>query len=116
MPRPTTSAFDQLAALHSVTSDLVQTMNYMSDTLHMTRQATTTAARRLKSAKELVAELRAEEEMREEGERWIARGNWNERLKRRECAHVCGEVVGGFEEVCNNLRAQMVAQAEAAQA
>ena len=112
MPRPATLAYDQLVALHSVTSDLVQTLNYISDTLHMTRQSTTTAARRLKSAKEVVAEMKREEELREEGERWLIRGNWSERLKRRECANVCGEVVGGFEEVCNNLRAQMLAQAE----
>jgi len=113
MPRPSTTAFNSLASLHSITSDLVQTLNYLSDTLHMSRQTTTTATRRLKSAKELVAEMKEDEELREEGERWLTRGNWGERLKRRECAHVCGEVVGGFEEVCNSWRARLVAQAEA---
>ncbi|KAM7195274.1 hypothetical protein V8F33_006782 [Rhypophila sp. PSN 637] len=113
MPRPSTTAFNSLASLHSITSDLVQTLNYLSDTLHMSRQTTTTAMRRLKSAKELVAEMREDEELREEGERWIDKGNWGERLERRECAHVCGEVVGGFEEVCNSWRARLVAQVEA---
>ncbi|KAK3680698.1 hypothetical protein B0T22DRAFT_502683 [Podospora appendiculata] len=116
MPRPSTSALNSLASLHSITSDLVQTLNYVSDTLHMSRQTTTTATRRLKSARELVAEMKEEEELREEGERWITRGNWGERLRKRECADVCGEVVGGFEEVCNNWRARLLAQAESSQA
>lgn len=116
MPRPSTAACQSLGALHGLTSDLVSTLNYLSDTLHMARQTTNTATRRLRSAKELVAELRRDEEMREEGERWLARGNWNERLQRRECAHVCGDVVGGFEEVCNGWRARLLAQAESAQA
>jgi hypothetical protein len=115
MPRPTTTAYNSLMALHTLTSDLVQTLNYLSDTLHMSRQTTTTAARRLKSAKELVAELRREEELREEGERWLSRGNWGERLRKRECANVCGEVVGGFEEVCNGWRARLLDQAQSAQ-
>ncbi|KAI0016727.1 hypothetical protein F4780DRAFT_772724 [Xylariomycetidae sp. FL0641] len=114
MPRPTTSAFTSLAALHSVTSDLVQTLNYLSDTLHMSRQTTTTATRRLRTAKDMVAEMKREEELREEGERWLIRGNWGERLEKRECAGICNEVVGGFEEVCNNWRARLLAQAESA--
>lgn len=112
MPRPSTSAFNSLASLHSITSDLVQTLNYLSDTLHMSRQTTTTATRRLKSARDLVTEMRRDEELREEGERWLDRGNWGERLENRECAHVCGEVVGGFEEVCNSWRKRLLAQAE----
>jgi hypothetical protein len=116
MPRPSTNAYNSLTALHSVTSDLVQTLNYLTDNLHMSRQTTTTAARRLKSAKELVAEMRREDELREEGERWLTRGNWSERLRKRECANVCGEVVGGFEEVCDGWRARLLAQAELARA
>lgn len=112
MPRPSTTAFNSLAALHTITSDLVQTLNYLSDTLHMSRQTTTTATRRLRSAKELVTEMRREEELREEGERWLTRGNWGERLEKRECAGVCGEVIGGFEEVCNGWRERLLAQAE----
>ncbi|KAK5657257.1 hypothetical protein OQA88_3316 [Cercophora sp. LCS_1] len=112
MPRPSTSAFNSLTSLHTITSDLVQTLNYLSDTLHMSRQTTTTATRRLKSAKDLVSEMRRDEELREEGERWLDKGNWGERLKNRECAHVCGEVVGGFEEVCNSWRQRLLAQAE----
>ncbi|KAK7967806.1 uncharacterized protein PG986_002083 [Apiospora aurea] len=114
MPRPTTAAYNSLTALHSVTSDLVQTLNYLSDTLQMSRQTTTTATRRLRSAKEMVAEMKREEELKEEGEAWLSRGNWGERLQNRECAGVCRDVVGGFEEVCNSWRARLLAQAESA--
>lgn len=113
MPRPSTAAFDSLAALHSITADLVQTLNYLSDTLHMSRQTTSMATRRLKSAKDLVAEMRKDEELREEGERWLTRENWSERLQKRECAGVCRDVIGGFEEVCNGWRERLLAQAEA---
>ncbi|SPJ85526.1 uncharacterized protein FTOL_11307 [Fusarium torulosum] len=112
MPRPSTSAFNSLTSLHSLTTELVQNLNYLSDTLHMSRQTTTMATRRLKSAKEIVAEMRKEEELREEGERWLTRGNWSERLEKRECAGVCGDVIGGFEEVCNGWRERLLAQAE----
>ncbi|KAG5662353.1 hypothetical protein KAF25_004771 [Fusarium avenaceum] len=112
MPRPSTSAFNSLTSLHSLTTELVQNLNYLSDTLHMSRQTTTLATRRLKSAKEIVAEMRKEEELREEGERWLTRGNWGERLEKRECAGVCGDVIGGFEEVCNGWRERLLAQAE----
>lgn len=112
MPRPTTAAFNSLTQLHGLTADLVQTLNYLSDTLHMSRQTTTTATRRLRSARELVADIRREEDARDEGERWLRRGNWSERLGNRECAGVCTDVVGGFEEVCNGWRARLMAQAE----
>jgi len=114
MPRPVTKAYDSLAALHSLTTDLISSLNYLSDNLHMSRQTTTTATRRLKSAKELVAEMKREDELREEGERWLTRGNWGERLEKRECAGVCGDVVGGFEEVCNSWRARLLEQAGSA--
>ncbi|KAG5952921.1 hypothetical protein E4U53_007572 [Claviceps sorghi] len=112
MPRPSTCAFSSINALHTITSDLIQTLSYLSDTLQMSRQTTAMATRRLKSAKELVSEIRRDEELREEGERWLHRGNWSQRLARRECASVCVEVIDGFEDVCNGWRQRLLAQAE----
>ncbi|AEO62584.1 1c27fcfb-e2c7-493b-83d7-b6869657f777 [Thermothielavioides terrestris] len=112
MPRPSTAALQSLSSLHALTADLAHTLNYLSDTLHMARQTTTTAARRLKSARDLVAELRRDEELRDEGRRWLDRGRWGERLARRECALVCGDVVGGFEAVCDSWRERLRALAE----
>ncbi|KAH6845407.1 hypothetical protein B0I37DRAFT_184089 [Chaetomium sp. MPI-CAGE-AT-0009] len=108
MPRPATPALQSLSSLHTLTGDLVQTLNYLSDTLHMSRQTTTTATRRLRAARETVAELRRDEELREEGERWLDRGGWGDRLQRRECAAACGEVVAGFDKVCDDWRERLL--------
>ena len=82
----------------------------------MSRQITTAAMRRLKTAKELVAEMRRDEQLSEDGKEWLERGNWSERLEKRECASVCGDVVGGFEEVCNGWRARLFEHVEEAPA
>lgn len=111
MPRPSTLAYTSLTALHFITAELIKTLSYLSDTLHMSRQTTATASRRLKSARELMLEMRREETLREEGERWLTRGNWGERLQKRECAGVCGDVIGGFEDVCNGWRQRLLARA-----
>lgn len=78
----------------------------------MTRQTTSLAARRLRASREMVAELRREGELSEEGVRWVEKGGWEERLRGRECARVCGEVVGGFEEVCRGWRERLVGGGE----
>ena len=74
----------------------------------MTRQTTSLASRRLRATREMVGEMRKEADMREEGEMWVEKGGWEERLKRRECARICGDVVEGFEEVCQGWRARLV--------
>lgn len=115
MPRPSQAAFANIRGLQNLTDELVHSLSVVSDTLQVSRQVTTTATRRLKTAKELVADMRLDEELRDEGERWLTRGNWGERLQKRECASVCGEIVGGFEEVCAGWRTRL-AQTEGAQA
>ncbi|KAI9775440.1 MAG: hypothetical protein M1835_005823 [Candelina submexicana] len=112
IPQATSLNLSSLSQLMYYTTDLVQTLNYLSDTLHMTRQTTTLATRRLRSTRDLVAEMRKETEAMEEGIRWINKGGWQERLAERECASVCRDVVGGFEEVCNGWRERLVASAE----
>lgn len=92
---------------HSSTRDLLSTLSSLSDSLHMTRQTTSLASRRLRAAKELVYELRREADTREEGVKWVEEGQWNDRLAGRECARMCGDVVGGFEEVCNGWRERL---------
>lgn len=115
MPRPSQAAFASIMGLQNLSNDLVHSLNDLSDLLQVGRQLTTTATRRLKSAKEVVTEMRREDELREEGERWLKKGNWGERLEKRECASVCGDIVDGFEEVCDGWRTRL-AQAEGAQA
>jgi hypothetical protein len=74
----------------------------------MSRQTTIQAQRQLKSAITLVQDIRKDAEVLEEGKAWIERGDWQERLGKRECAGVCADVTGGFEEVCNGWRERLL--------
>ena len=100
------------------TADLGYSLRGLSDTLYEARQFTSTASRRLRSARDLVAELRREDEGRNQGMRWIETGGWDRRLKEREAARVCGDVVNGFEAICGEWRERLFGgggDAEAAQ-
>lgn len=77
----------------------------------MIRQTSVEASRKLKSAIDAAGEIQRDVAAREVGVRWIESGGWDERLARRECAKVCGEVVGGFEDVCRGWREQLVVSA-----
>ncbi|KAL4913912.1 hypothetical protein BDW62DRAFT_191471 [Aspergillus aurantiobrunneus] len=96
-----------LQALISQTSDITLSLRGLSDTLYESRQLTSTASRRLRSARELVADLRREEEGREEGTRWIEKGDWDRRLREREAGRECGDVVSGFEAFCGEWREKL---------
>lgn len=54
--------------------------------------------------------LKVEIEAMEEGVRWVKSGGWEERLAGREAAKFCGEVVRGFEEVCQGWRERLMEQ------
>ncbi|OKP12461.1 hypothetical protein PENSUB_1827 [Penicillium subrubescens] len=96
-----------LQALVTQTADITASLRSLGDTLYESRQLTSTASRRLRSARELVADLRREEESREEGSRWIERGDWDRRLKGREAGQECRDVVSGFETVCGEWREKL---------
>ena len=108
LPTPTPKPLSSLHSLHASTNELTSILTYLSDTLHMSRQTTSLAARRLRAAREMVIEMRKEAEARDEGERWVEKGQWEKRLAERDCARICGDVVGGFEEVCNGWRERLV--------
>lgn len=107
LPAPNPKSLSSMLGLHSSTADLISTLSALSDSLHMARQTSSTASRRLQAAREMVDELRREAEVREEGVRWVEKGRWDDRLAARDCARVCGEVVGGFEEVCKGWREKL---------
>lgn len=112
LPTPTSQPLTCLHSLHASTAELTSILTHLSDTLHMTRQTTSLASRRLRSATEMVLEIRREADAREEAIRWAEKGNWEQRLAGRECARVCGDVLEGFEEVCNSWRARLVGRLE----
>ena len=107
LPNPASQCLSSLHNFAIATSDLQATLTYVSDTIYMNRQTAMQASRKLKSASDLATELRQEADAREEGVEWIEKGRWDERLARRECARVCGEVVDGFEDVCNDWRMRL---------
>lgn len=108
LPIPTSQPLSSLHSLQSSTADLANLLSSLSDTLYMTRQTTSLAARRLRTATELVVEMRRDVEASEEAVRWLEKGRWDERLAERECARVCGDVIGGFEETCNTWRERLL--------
>lgn len=81
--------------------------------MHMSRQASLSAQRRLRSVKEQLAEWNREQERAEEGRRYIERGEWDKKIKAREAGRVCGDVVGGFEAACEGWRRKLVDTLEA---
>lgn len=96
------------------TSDLAHSLCSLSDVLQESRQASSAASRRLKNVRDLVMELQAAEEAREEGIRYIERGEWDERIRRREAKQRCGDVVAGFETTCNFWRDRLFGTSAAA--
>ena len=56
----------------------------------------------------MIVELRREHELGEEGRRWIEMGGWERRLREREGARVCGEVVGGFDRFCEGWKVRLM--------
>lgn len=98
---------ESLHFLVASTTDLTHSLRFLSDMLQESRQATSAAWRRLKNARDFVIELHQEEEAREEGIRYVERGDWDQRLRDREAQRVCGDVVAGFETTCDGWRARL---------
>ncbi|KAF8471840.1 hypothetical protein BDZ91DRAFT_653362 [Kalaharituber pfeilii] len=109
IPRPPIHPLNELSSLRSVTAQLVAQLAFLSDTLHMARQSSIAANRKLRVAREACAEWKGELEMAERGRRWIEDGDWVGKCSRREAAGVCGEVMEGFERVCVGVEKEMKA-------
>jgi hypothetical protein len=102
-PSPLRSLQDLMAN----TTDLTRSLGSLADILQESRQASSAAARRLKSVRDFVTDLRQEEEVQEEGIRYLERGDWDRRLRDREARRTCGDIVDGFETTCNLWRSRL---------
>ena len=98
-----------LNLLQSLTFDLGQTLTYLSDSIYMMRQNLSSAGRKLRTVADMVNEMKREADAREAAMKWIEKGRWDRKLLDRQCGHVCGEVIGGFEEVCQGWRQRLLA-------
>ena len=107
LPRSSPDALYSLSQLTSSTRDLLQNLANVSDSLHMSRQAQNDASRRLRVAKDQLADWKKESELREEGIRFVDKGDWDRRLREREAKRACSNVVDGFEEMCGMWRKRL---------
>jgi len=112
--KPAPRTFDTLHLLTNQTHELIDSLSALSDTLHMIRQTSLTATRRLRAVRDTLREWSIENLDREEGISYIEQGGWDRRLRDRECASVCRDVLGGFEETCGKWRERLLASAAAA--
>ncbi|KAH7079012.1 hypothetical protein BKA63DRAFT_256219 [Paraphoma chrysanthemicola] len=107
LPHSSTQPLISLSHLTLSTRELLQHLANISDTLHMSRQTTANATRRLRTSKEQLHEWKRENEKSEEGRSYIERGDWDKRLKEREAKRACANVVEGFEDVCGMWRKRL---------
>lgn len=110
IPRPTLQPLAELGSLRALTISLVTQLAFLSDSLHMARQSSITASRKLRVAREACADWKHELEAIEKARRWIEDGDWDARCRKREAAGVCAEVTGGFEDVCRGFEERLKAQ------
>ncbi|KAL8934382.1 MAG: hypothetical protein Q9211_005255 [Gyalolechia sp. 1 TL-2023] len=100
LPLPDPRLISLLHSLHSSAAELIAMLSALTDSLHMLRQTTSLASRKLRAAKDTVEDFRRESQMRDEGIRWVEKGNWDTRLSNRECGAICEDVVDGFKNAC----------------
>ncbi|KAF3231089.1 hypothetical protein TWF192_006399 [Orbilia oligospora] len=103
VPTPTIQPLQDLQNIHQLTVQLISHFAGLSDAIHMFKQQSNAASRKLRGAKEAIREYKLEVETVEQARRWIDEGDWDRRLDDREAAGVCREVLGGFEDVIRNM-------------
>lgn len=104
LPTPDSRALHNLSRLDRETTDLIQTLAALSDSLQMGRQTTASAARHLRNTQLMVSEMRRESDLADQAQWLIEKEDWDHRLAERSCARECRDVVGGFEQVFEGLR------------
>lgn len=107
LPHSSNQPLIALSQLTSSNHDLLQHLSNVADSLHMSRQAQTNAARRLKTAKDQLADWKKESDLRDQGIQFIESGDWDRRLKEREAKAACGNVIQGFEEAFGLYRQRL---------
>ncbi|CAO2657317.1 Nn.00g034430.m01.CDS01 [Neocucurbitaria sp. VM-36] len=107
LPQSSTEPLISLSHLTLSTRELLQHLANVSDTLHMSRQTTANATRRLKVSKEQLQDWKREDEKSKEGHEFIEHGDWDRRLREREAKRACASVLDGFEDVCGMWRKRL---------
>ncbi|KAI1617701.1 hypothetical protein EDD36DRAFT_9334 [Exophiala viscosa] len=87
-----------LQILASQTEELGQTLRSLTDLLQEFRLAATAATRKLKSVRDMVDDMRVDEELVENSIMLIQAGDWDRRCKTRQAAKTCQDVCKGFAD------------------
>ncbi|KIV85377.1 hypothetical protein PV11_01077 [Exophiala sideris] len=87
-----------LQILASQTEELGHTLRSLTDLLQESRLAATAATRKLKSVRDMVDDMRLDEELVENSIMLIQAGDWDRRCKTRQAAKTCQEVCKGFAD------------------
>ena len=101
-----------LQILSSSTNDLLHTLRSLSDVLQESRLASNLAARKLKAVREVVEEMRLEEELIDMSIMLIQAGDWDRRCRERSAARTCREVVTGFSKTCDLVKERYISELE----
>lgn len=107
LPYSSTEPLVALSHLTHSSRELLQHLANVSDTLHMSRQTTVNATRRLKVSKEQLQDWKRDNERTKEAQDYIEHGDWDRRLKEREAKRACADVLDGFEDVCGQWRKRL---------
>ena len=87
-----------LQILASQTDELTYTLRSLTDLLQESRLASSAAARKLKSVRDMVEDMAFEEELVENSILLIQAGDWDRRCRTRQAARTCQEVCEGFAD------------------
>lgn len=108
LPLPDPLPLQGLQKLDRDTTNVIQALSHLTDTLQMGRHTTNAASRHLRSTQTIVADLRRERERAEVARYELADSGWNERIRDRWCAGQCKDIMRGFEDKCDALRQTLV--------
>ena len=93
---PTQNPLLSLQILAAQTSDLTHTLQNLTDLLQESKLVMTQAQRKLKSVKDMVEDMRTEEDLVEQSIMLIQAHDWNRRCEKRMAAQQCKEILQGF--------------------
>ena len=108
LPLPDPAPLQGLQKLDRETANVIQTLSQLTDTLQMGKHTTNTASRHLRTTQTMVAELRRERERADTARQELSQSNWNDRIRDRWCAGECRDIMGGFEQMCDSLREDLI--------
>ena len=107
LPHPDIVTVQKMQKLDHETTNVIQTLSTLTDTLQMGKQTTNSAARHLRTTQTMVEELRREREKAEMAKADLKSSEWDGKLERRWCGAQCSDILSGFEKRCDVLRKEL---------